>query len=98
MKRALLFLLLLAGCPKPPTPPPVRPDAADAAPAACASTPAICAYCARMRALGCAEGHPTPNGQPCEVVTENVQGLPYAAMDLGCRTGASSCAAANGCK
>lgn len=97
--RVLLLLAATAllGCPK-PLPNPVSPDAADAAPPVCTSTPAICAYCAHMRALGCDEGRPTPKGQSCEVVTENVQAAPYAAMDLACRTAKGSCAAANQCR
>src|SRR6185295_12823200 len=84
----------VAGCPK-PSPPPVTPSY-DAA--ACTSTPAVCAYCAHMRQLGCPEGGDTPNGSSCEAVTENVQAVGYAAMDLACRTSKDSCAEVNRCR
>lgn len=99
MRLLICAVLLLAACPAPPAPGPVTPPPAPAYDGgACASTPTICAYCARMRALGCPEAQATPSGKSCEVVTENTQAVPYAAMDLTCRIGAGDCASANRCR
>lgn len=94
----LTLMVAIAGCPKPP-PNPGYPDADAAADARrCHAAPAICLYCARMRQIGCDEGKPSPNGASCETVTTNVQAVPYAAMDLVCRTRAGDCKTANACR
>ncbi len=101
MKRLLLLavcLFVICAAPACPSPAPPAPNPPPPVPAACDSTPAICAYCDHMRALGCPEGKATPKGAPCEAVTENVQAIAYAAMDLSCRTTARSCDDANRCR
>jgi hypothetical protein len=76
--------VFVMGCPKPtPQPdPPVSPDGA--APATCESV------CAHWSDLGCEEAQPTPAGDSCVDVCENLQqgNLPE---DLDCQAAVTSC-------
>jgi hypothetical protein len=87
MKRILIpffFLFSLASCPPIPTPTPAN--------ATCASV------CANMTKLACPSAKPTAKGATCEQVCTNFQNSGIAKMDLTCRAGALSCAAADACE
>jgi hypothetical protein len=61
------------------------------------SDTASCATaCARLRALDCASGTPSPAGVSCEARCEAYQG--FAPWNLACRTGASTCAESDACE
>lgn len=84
MKRALLLLLLL-GCPRPtPGPTPPSPTCAD--------------VCKNYERLGCEAARPTARGATCAQVCENVQTSGIIRWNLGCRSAATTCAAADTCE
>jgi len=77
------FLTLAATCGPPPPPTPPAPSEAQCGP-----------VCSRWRAMGCPEGQPTPDGEPCEAVcTAWAQYWP-----LACYAAAPSCDAMEACE
>jgi hypothetical protein len=75
--------VLLLGCPKPHVPdPPTGPDGA--APATCE------AVCAHWSDLGCEEAKPTPKGESCVDVCDNIQ-QSNLKDDLDCQLAVASC-------
>jgi len=87
--RALALAALLLSC----SPRPVAPGGPDACPAACA----------RLRALGCAAGSPTPAGRTCEAWCDATERTGYATMHPACVAVARDCdeadrVSAEGCK
>lgn len=90
MKRTLvlLVLVLISGCPKPVPVPPVPPIDG----ATCDTA------CDRLRELGCEAAQPTPAGESCEAVCENVQASGIVKFDLDCRSTAPSCDAIDACE
>jgi hypothetical protein len=97
MKRTislLAFVILgtvpgcLACCKPGPVPGPVEPG-----------NDATCeTACARLEALGCEAAKPTPGGEECASVCANAQASGIVKWDLGCRTEASTCDAADDCE
>lgn len=97
MKRALFALTLLAACaaktspgpaPKPSSNSPTSPgDAAAAAQEACQT----------LRALGCKEAQPTPEGTPCEIWLAQAGQTP-AGVSLSCLQKVTNCAETSSCR
>lgn len=92
MNRALAILAFVvlgtACCKVGPAPGPDGP-----------STGATCeTACARLEALGCEAAKPTPGGEECAAVCENAQASGFVKWDLGCRTEAPTCDAADECE
>lgn len=73
----------LSACPKPHVPdPPVGPDGG-----AAATCEAVCAHWSE---LGCEEAQPTPAGESCVAVCENIQ-QGNLKDDLECQAAVTSC-------
>jgi hypothetical protein len=91
MRRALILLLALGGCPLPPPPePPPQPEP---------GTEATCAtVCEHWRELGCSEGDSTPGGATCEQVCQNVQDSNIVEFDLECKASVKSCDEIDACE
>lgn len=89
MKHAILPLLMaivLTGCPKPKVPEP-KPD----------PNAATCeTVCAHWADLGCEEAEPTPAGESCVAVCNNLQkgNMPD---DLECQAAVKSCDEIDSC-
>lgn len=56
------------------------------------------AACKHLRDLKCQEGYPTPEGNPCEMVCENVQFSGIVLLDLQCIVASENCNEASKCK
>lgn len=92
---AIVFLVcwvaacVLTGCNTPNPPPPrVLPDGERAT---CGG------MCAHLRALGCEEAEPTPEGDTCEAICANALAVPAARLDIACIQTAPTCDAAGEC-
>ena len=84
MKRLLLLLALVAGCPiPPPVPPPGSATCGD--------------VCKRLAELECPAAKPTPNGVSCTAVCENVQASNLIRWNLDCMAAALTCETADRC-
>ena len=87
--RLLLLAVALAafaGCPRPINPPP-NPDA----------SPDCVSACARLAALGCRAGQPTPKGRPCTDVCERAASSGVIEWDVACIARAQTCDETEGC-
>jgi hypothetical protein len=81
--------IFLIGCPKPHVPePPVGPDGGAAA--TCETV------CAHWTELDCEEAKPTPNGESCVAVCENIQ-QGNLKDDLECQASVESCEQIDDC-
>jgi hypothetical protein len=83
-------LFFIAGCPR-PIPPPVPPADVDAGVATCETA------CARLQAMGCRSGDPTPRGAPCVEVCRNTEESGLVSWGVECVTRAMSCSSADTC-
>lgn len=92
MKAPSLLMVVAAAlltCERPNPPPPrMLPDGARA------TCPGMCEH---LRALGCEEGEPTPEGATCEAICEHAISVPYSRLDIACVQAAPSCVAARRC-
>ena len=84
---AMALVLFVVGCTVQPVPvdPPLPPSG-------CARV------CERLAELKCPEAEPTPEGQTCEQVCDNVQASGIVQLNTGCIANAASCDAALECQ
>lgn len=82
----ITLCVAFVGCPKPPEPPPPPPSGS----VTCEMV------CAHWSDLGCEEAEPTPDGDSCVAVCENIQkgNLPD---DLECQALVDSCEQIDDC-
>lgn len=97
MKPTFLLPLILAlglntGCPTNPTPAPTPPNPPGPTVATCATA------CATATALNCPWARPTAKGKTCVQVCENLNASGFTTFNVGCRTTATTCAAADLCE
>ena len=105
----LIFLVCIAGCPKPlPTPNPPTPDAVDATTPAPAPTPTVDAssnagytcttVCTNLKNRKCPGANKTVKGSTCVDVCQNTQDSGIVSWDLKCRSTQTTCAAIDACQ
>lgn len=81
---------LFTACAAHPPPPVIEhPDPPPAA--TCASA------CKHFRAMGCKEGQPSPEGNTCEAICENLEKSGIVKLDLECVMASETCASAGAC-
>lgn len=87
--RYLIPLVFLLACVPPPQPVPPKPVPG----ATCATV------CANLRALGCPEADPSPNGVTCEQTCQNNEDGDIASLrwNLACLAGVIICAEVDYC-